>query len=312
MRVFVRNNTFFFNAIYRGAALLTLGLLFLLAGCGGGGGGGGSSSNTVRGIVSDSQNGDKGAEGATITIGRISAVTRTRDNFDATHPIGFFEMQNVPVGTNTAVIQLKGATTAQTIAFTPSVTTGVNPDLELFVNIGQVTGQILLPDGKSPAANAYVTVAATGETIQSDTNGRFLLTLIPTQPGGIETEVLAVKGTASGRKTVTVAYGLNTLDTLTLTDDPSTAPPGQPYGLTGAVTVPGLGAVANTTVILFRNQIQQETGITDSNGKYYFYVPAGQYSVRATRAGYKDTETPTINLTDPSVPVTANLTMENL
>lgn len=289
------------------AFLLTIAALALLAGCGGGGGGGGSASNTVRGIVKNSLDGDKGAQGVPVTIGGVTATTRTRDNADLSHPVGFFEMQNVPVGTRAAVIKLSDTNT-QTVAFTPVVTSGVNKDLELFVNIGQISGQILLPDGKTGASGAYVTVTATGDTAQTDSAGFFLLSFIPAGA----TDVFAVKGTASGTKAATIAYGNNDIGTVTLTDDGNTNPPGSPYTLTGTVTVPGVGTPANTNIILFRDGVQSETALTDAQGKYFFYVPVGSYSIRALRSGYKDTNSPTFTLTDPTAPVTTNLTMETL
>jgi hypothetical protein len=291
-------------------AFLALGLL---AGCGGGGGGGGGSvSNTVRGIVKNSLDSDKGAAGVPVTIGGVTATTRTRDNADANHPVGFFEMQNVTVGVRTATIKLSDTVT-QTVAFTKPVTSGVNTDLELFVNIGQVYGQVLLPDNKTGASGAFVTISATGDTVQADSNGFFLLTEIPTSDSApITTDVLAVKATASGSKSVSVHFGLNDIGTLTLRDDGNVNPPGAPYTLTGTITVPGVGAVANTTVVLFRNGVQTENGVTNAQGKYYFYVPVGTYSIRAIRSGYKDTQSPDFNLTDPSNPVTTNMTLENL
>jgi hypothetical protein len=143
-------------------AFLALGLL---AGCGGGGGGGGGSvSNTVRGIVKNSLDSDKGAAGVPVTIGGVTATTRTRDNADANHPVGFFEMQNVTVGVRTATIKLSDTVT-QTVAFAKPVTSGVNTDLELFVNIGQVYGQVLLPDNKTGASGAFVTIISSDKDL---------------------------------------------------------------------------------------------------------------------------------------------------
>jgi len=82
-----------------------------------------------------------------------------------------------------------------------------------------------------------------------------------------------------------------------------------PFTLFGTITVQDVGTPAGTNVILFRNNIQIETTVTDGTGIYHFYVPAGQYTVRALRNGFVDTDSGTITLTDPSTPVRTDLTM---
>jgi hypothetical protein len=283
----------------------------LLAGCGGGGGGGGGSAGTTfYGIVLDSLNGDQGAGGVTVTMGGKTATTRTVDTANADNPVGSFVLTDVPTGTNAATVTPSGGG-AQTILLEQPVHSGANggvgAPVQLFMNIGQVSGRVLLPNGQ-PAADAFVTVSATAETFQTNTDGTFLATLVPKG----STQVFAVKGTASAQKDIVVDYGNNGVGDIQLVDDPNPNPPGAPYTLYGAVTVQGVGTPAGTNVILFRNNIQIESTVTGANGFYYFYVPAGQYTVQALRNGFQDTNSGTINLTDPNTPVRTDLTMNSL
>jgi hypothetical protein len=245
-------------------------------------------------------------EGATVTIGGISAVTRTVDNADANNNVGTFEIVNPQQGANTAVITPVGGS-SQTVAFEPSIGPGDNGFAEMFLNIGQVRGRVLLPNGQ-PATNAFVTVAATGETKSVNSNGTFLISLVP--PG--ETQVFAVQGTASATTTLTVGNGVNEAGDMPLVDDPNPNPPGLPNTITGRVTVPGVGTPAGTNVILFRDGVQIEAVVTNGNGEYGFYVPAGNYSVRAIRSGFRDADSGVLNLTNPSTPLRADLTMTPL
>jgi hypothetical protein len=301
-------------AARRVALLMILAALLavtLLTGCGGGGGGGGgSSSTTFNGIVLDSLNSDQGAGGATVTMGGKTTTTRTVSNANADNPVGSFVLTDVPTGTNAVTITPSGGA-AQNLLLDQPVHSGANGStaapVQLFINIGQVSGRVLLPNGQ-PAASAFVTVSSTAETFQTNADGTFLATLVPQG----STQVFAVKGTASAQKNVTVEYGNNGIGDLQLVDDPNPNPPGAPYTLFGTVTVQGVGTPAGTTVILFRNGIQIESTVTNGDGIYAFYVPVGQYTVRALRNGFQDTNSGTINLTDPNAPVKTDLTMNSL
>ncbi|GAB4463133.1 MAG: hypothetical protein OHK0029_31280 [Armatimonadaceae bacterium] len=254
----------------------------------------------------NSANGDEPVEGATVTIGGVTVTTRTRDNADANNNVGTFVIVNPQTGVSTATITPPGGS-PQTVAFEPPIGPGDNGQVELFINIGQVRGRVLLPNGQ-PATNAFVTVAATGETRAVNTNGTFLLELIPVG----DTQVFAVQGTASATRTVTVAAGVNEVGDIALVDDPNPTPPGVPNTIIGKVTVPGVGAIAGTNIILFRDGVQIEATQTNATGDYGFYVPPGNYTVRAIRPGFADTDSAPLALTDPNTPIRADLTMASL
>lgn len=288
-------------------ALITIAVLFAVTffGCGGGGGpGGGGGRTVVRGIVRNSTNSDEPVEGARVTIGGVSAVTRTVDNASSENPVGSFEIVNPAVGARVATIEIGNPVTdTQQVGFEPPIVSGTNDDLELFINIGQLTGRVLLPGGQ-PATNARVTVAATGETRQVNSDGTFLVQLIPLG----STQLFAVQGTATATQTYTITPGLQNVGDIQLADDPNPNPPGQPRTIFGTITLQGAGNVAGVSVLLFRNGTQIESTFTDAQGKYSFLVPAGNYSLRVISTGFQD-GTANITLTDPNVPQEVNLTL---
>jgi hypothetical protein len=174
-------------------------LVATLAGCGGGGGGGGGGGNNattvVTGFVYDSANQDEEVQGAIVTMGGVSGTTVTVDTVSAGNPVGSFRLENVPEGTTTATVtflnerqigdtdQRETFTDTQTIAFFPPIARGSNTGIELFVNIGQVSGRVLLPNG-TPAASANVFVAPSGLTATTDAQGGYFIPNIPAETRG--------------------------------------------------------------------------------------------------------------------------------
>ena len=288
------------NILLRRRALFAV-FALVFAGCGGGGSPGpgpGTANTTVTGIVRDSAASDAPVQGATVVIGGASAVTYTVNNADSSHPTGSFTITNAAVGATTAIVKVAGQPD-QTVAFTPSVASGVNPSLALFINIGQISGRILSPSGQ-PVANAFVSVSVNGDSVQTASDGTFLLTNIPisTTP----TQLSAVSGTASATRPVTVVNGITALGDITLVDNPNPNPPGQPYTVSGRVILGGAGggAAPGTNVFLFRNNIQIEQTVTDNNGVYQFYVPVGAYTIQFSRASFV-TGQATATVTNPNV-----------
>ena len=301
------------RAVILSALVATASALLATTGCGGGGGGKpqptpGGSTTTITGRVLNSTAADAPVEGATVVIGGKSATTRTVDNASADTPTGSFVITDAPVGTDIALVTPPGGGTAQTIRFSPPIASGTNSPIELVINIGQISGRVLLPSGQ-PASGAFVTIAATGESVTAGSDGRFFLPNVPAGP----TQVFVVLGTASKTQAVTVAIGNTDVGDLTLVDDPNPTPPGIPNTIVGTVTLldpSGTLPASSTTVVLFRNGVQLETTTTDANGSYGFYVPVGNaYSVLATRPGFQNTQSGTLSVTNPSVPLHADLAL---
>lgn len=294
-------------------------LVSTLVGCGGGGGGGGNggggSETVVTGFVYNSTNQDEEVEGATVVMGNVSGTTVTRDQASPNNPVGSFRLVNVPVGTTTATItflnsrqigdtdQRETFTDTQTVAFFPPVARGSNAGLELFVNIGQILGRVLLPNGQ-PANGANVFVAPSGLTATADAEGRFLIENVPLEP----IEVTAVLGTAAVTKNVTINNGASDIGDLQLVEDPNPNPPGLPPTIRGTARVDSAsgGLAAGATVILFRNGAQLEQTIANAQGEYSFYVPVGNYTVRVSLPGYQDANLDLV-LSNPNQPAEASV-----
>lgn len=311
MQTFFAAPRFSRRAVILSALLATASAL--LAGCGGGGKSGpgdtkNSPTTTITGRVLNSTAGDAPVEGATVVIGGKSAITRTVDTASADTPTGSFVITDAPLQTDIAVVTPPGGGAAQTIRFAPPIAAGTNSPIELVINIGQISGRVLLANGQ-PASGAFITIAATGESVTAGTNGRFFLRIVPAG----QTQVFVVLGTASKTQDVTVGIGNTDVGDITLVDDPNPTPPGIPNTIVGTVTLldaNGTIPAPSTSVVLFRNGIQLETTTTDANGNYGFYVPVGTaYSVLATRAGFQNTQSGTLSVTNPSVPVHADLAL---
>lgn len=279
---------------------LTLGVLFglLLAGCGGGGGGGGGPETTVSGTVLDSRNADRPVAGATVAIGSASTTTDAE---------GKFLLRGAPIGATTAIVTPPGGE-PQTIAFSPPIAAGPNGRFDLIINIGQLRGRVLDPQGQ-PAGNALVTVVSTGDNVTTGPDGLFQVDNIPTNAPGETTEVTAVLGTASVSRSVTVGNGVTDVGDLTLVDDPNPNPPGGPATIVGTVTQSTGGPAAGATIILRQGSVERERTTTDANGNYGFYVPIGSYAVRAVKAGFQDAEVGA-TVTNPSQPVRADIVLQ--
>ncbi|MBC8103567.1 MAG: hypothetical protein H7Z41_13395 [Cytophagales bacterium] len=280
------------------SVVLTVLLGLLPSGCGGGGGGGGELPTVVRGTVRDSARSDQPVGGATVTIGGVTATTNAAD--------GSFEIRGAALGTTLAVVTAP-AQAPQTLAFAEPVDFGARDDLILTLNIGQIRGRVVL--GGQPVAGAQVTELTTGFSIPTSQDGRFLLESIP--PGA--STVFAIAATASVSRQIPVVNGVNEAGDLVLVDETDTnPPPAPPATLIGKITLSDQpsAAAAGTAVLLLRGGIQIEDTVTDAAGEYRFYVPpGGGYSVLARRNAYQDALSGPLTITDPSVPLRADLTM---
>lgn len=268
--------------------------LFALAGCGGGGGGGGTGT-TVAGRILDSAANDQPVASARVEIGGATTTTGTD---------GAFTLRGARTGSTTATVTAPGVE-AQTIALPAPVTEGSNGPFDLIINIGQIRGQVLTPQGQ-PASGALVTVIATGDNVTTGADGAFQIEDLP----AVETEVTAVLGTASVTKTVTISNGVTEVGTLTLVNDPNPNPPGQPNTLVGTVRSAGSGGpLANVLVQLLQNGVERERATTNAAGDYGFFVPVGTYVLRASGTGLSTVEG-TATVSNPAQPVRLDITLQ--
>ena len=271
-------------------------------GCGGGGGSK-TTKTTVSGIVRNAADNDIEVEGATVLIGGKSALTFTRDNASAANPVGTFLINDALVGAFTATVTVPGKP-AQTVAFQPPVKAGANADIVLIINIGQVGGRVLAPNG-TPAADAFVSITTDIGSISAvtDSTGRFLLENVLEGTA----ELTASLGPANAVKTVNVVIGYTDIGDVSLVDDGNTNPPPTANTITGTVTDSTNAAtkLAGVSVVLLRNEIQVETTTTDANGKYGFLRPVGTYRIQVLATGYLDGVSDVFTLTSANTPPNA-------
>ena len=239
-----------------------------------------------------------------MTIAGQAIATRTVDNASAATPVGSYLLVNVPAGTDIAEVTLPTTGEKQRFAFSPPVIQGGVSVVDLFVNIGQIRGTILRPDGK-PAAGAFVTYISDirSDPTQTDADGKFLFPTVPKGSVRVESQF----GPASDVRTVTVANGLLDLGTITLVEKSSTTP-GLPYSIKGTVTDSSGTALGNISVALIRNNIQQETAVTGTDGKYQFAVPAGDYTLRISNENFAVAEK-AASLISTNQPLTVDFTL---
>ncbi len=288
--------------------VLFLGALALVGGCGGGNktDSGAQRYARVVGIVRDSLLEDKGLGGARIEIGGIVGTTTTLEQASATREVGTFELATVLVGSNLAKVTLPGGE-VQTVAFFPAIGPGTNADVEIIVNIGQVTGRILGTDGKPVrGASVYLTADGPTDSVDSLADGSFLIQNV--LPGAAE--ITAVNGTQSAVVPVTVGKGVTNAGDIALKEDPNPSPQGQPRTLFGKITLaPDSAKGSGTILVLQRDGVQYETQTANNEGNYQFYVPAGTYFLQAIRDGYVTGETPIV-IADANRPVQADFTLQ--
>ena len=274
--------------------ILMFGLL--LAGCGGGGGGGGGpigGNTTVSGTVRDSRAADAPVAGARVEIGGVATTT----NQDGT-----FTLRGAQVGASSAIVTAPGGQ-PQTISFSPPIAAGSN-SVPLTINIGQIRGRVVDPQGQ-PVANAVVVVIATGDTTRTAADGTFLVPDIP----ATVTDVTAVFGTQAGTRTGVDVQdnGVTDIGDLQLQNDPNPTPPGPPSTINGRLTTGDGGATTGAIVVLYQNGVEVER-TTAQNGAYSFYVPVGTYTVFATLSGYQNAQA-TANVTNPATSLQVDLTL---
>lgn len=275
-----------------GASILTTGI-----GCGGGGSK--TVKTTVSGIVRDAADNDIEVEGATVTIGGKSAVTYTRENANASRPVGTFVITDAVLGAFTAIVTRPNKP-AQTIAFQPAIKAGANLDLVLTINIGQLGGRVLAPNG-APAADAFVSLSTNIGSVSTttDSSGRFLLENV------IEgtAELTASLGPASVIKAIAVVTAFLDIGDLTLIDNGNTTPPSTTTTIVGTVTDAVTNAkLVGVNVVLFKNDFQVETTTTDASGKFGFVRPIGTYTIQVLAQGYLDGASDPFALTSENTP----------
>lgn len=285
--------------------LALLGVMFaLVAGCGGGGGGGGGSTGTtisILGRIIWIENGGAPSPQATVRIGERTTLTNTVD--------GGFNI-DVPAGASSLTV-------STTIAGTPIIRTFNFPAASASVDLGDlfigpsevsITGRVVDSTNGTGVAGARVSIA--GRTAVAAANGTFTITQVAYSSTSLSV-FLGLQGTASGTNYFTGFFsppagavgGVVDAGSVSLVPTGGDSPPPLPTNLT--VTVAPSGSSSSVEVLLAGTVIR--TGITDAAGKASFWLPAGTYTVRATKAAQNGTAPVTI--TSPSSQTSVNVTL---
>jgi hypothetical protein len=224
----------------------------------------------------DAARGDAPVVGALVEIGGRTGTTDQN---------GVFTITGVQAGAFPPGSRRPAAPLRKPVSFSPPIAPGAANNVgELIINIGSVAGRVLLPNGQ-PAAGAFVSALSTGLQVNADATGRFVLPNLPAGP----TQISAFLGTASATVTVTVGEsGETNIGDLILQEDPNPVPPPAPVNIVGTVTLADTGApAAGASVRIFRAgaTTPAEQTVTDAQGRYSTFVPAGVYRVVVGAAG---------------------------
>ncbi len=280
--------------------LVAVAALALLTGCGGGGGGGGGSSSggtTVTGSILLVETNLPPVTAGTISMGGVTGTTNST---------GGFALTNVPVNTTTGTVTVSGEQ-ALTLALTLKANT-INNLGTIYVS---ATGYTASANGRVVTTSAGVTtpVAAAGVTIGgqsavSAADGTFTIANLPVGLGSDPTVPIGnIQATGYVNKPILSQFplvaGANPLGDIPLGAPISSSTPSQPYNIYGFVK--SAGAAASTTVSLSPTVGPLIAHTNPTTGEYFFWVPAGTYTVTELGTG----KTVTVTLGSNSLPVQA-------
>ncbi len=271
--------------------------------CTGCGGGGGSTPTvTITGTIEDVVNGIPATQ-AQIQVGS-STTTTLSSAADGSFTI------TAPSGANTLRVDRRDGSSLFVFTFAP-ITTSTDVG-QLWIGPSKITatGRALDSTTLAPIAGATVTLGGVQGTTAHD--GTFSVAgvaysatgLFPNMPGQITaTGYIAANFTPSSR---IILSSILSLGDIGLVPSSSSNPPGSPYNIWGRVSP--LSASPGATVTLSISGTPYRSTTVGSDGTYYFWVPAGTYTITVTKTGY--TATPiTGTLTSTSEVVEEDVTL---
>jgi hypothetical protein len=172
------------------------------------------------------------------------------------------------------------------------------------------SGTVVRADTQAVVAGASVTLS--GQNTTTDAQGKFSFTGLPVGLGTGGEQVGLVKASGFEDKKLffdfPLAAGDNPLGNIIINPPVGTIPPG-PANILGTITLQGQADLSGTVVTLLdQSGIPAGSMTTQSDGKYGFWVIAGQYTVKAEHTGFQ-TKTQAVTLPSPDQPQTVNLTL---
>jgi len=243
----------------------------LLAGCGGGGGP--ATTFTVTGRVLSVVSDGPVNPSARIQVGGTTATTNAAD--------GSFTIQ-VPSGTTSLTVDTLSS--FGVFVFTvPSITADSDVgDLWVGPEKVTVTGTVRNSTDSTPIANADVNFG--GVVGKTNASGGFSLSNVAYSTDNIQ-GFFSVVGSARATgffasnfsPTQPAVAGVVTVDDILLTPSTDTTPPPGPYNIWGRINPSSLAAGTLVTLSQNGNAVRQFT--VGSDGKYFFWVPAGTYTI---------------------------------
>jgi len=284
--------------------LFVVGLIIL--GCGGGGGGGvvAPTNVTLTGRVVWVGTGGPPNPVASVRVGTTSVAT---DAFD-----GFFEIP-APSGTDQVIVTYSpstGSPVIQTFTFTAATANRDLGDLYIGPETVSVRGRAVSSSGGAEIAGGAVTFA--GRSATTDASGVFILTQVAYDPAS-QAVFFGLRGTIAATGFFDGFFspasppvgGVVDVGDVALSPVGGGDPPPLPFNLTGLVQPTATGALA--TVELRQGTTLIRTATADINGRYKLWVPAGTYTLTATKGAQSGSEPVTI--TQPSQLTTVNVTL---
>ncbi|MEN6372656.1 MAG: carboxypeptidase regulatory-like domain-containing protein [Armatimonadota bacterium] len=167
-----------------------------------------------------------------------------------------------------------------------------------------LTGKVI--DGSTSKALPGVRVALGGSNTTTGSDGSFRLTGLSTGSGTLTAQLT---GYEIGSVSVTITSGSNTLsDPIKIALVSGNPPDVTPRTLQGTITLTGESNASGVTVTLLSGTTTYEQKTTSSDGKYYFWAPAGTYKLRAAKSGFI-TKEQSVTISDLTKVVTVNLTL---
>lgn len=291
------------KAFPRIAAFGAVAMAIAVAGCGGGGGG---QKADVRGRILLVTTGQPPNPAATVSIAGAASVLTLTD--------GTFIVRDASAAATEINVTAAGMTPLRQKL--PTLTPNTVNDLgDIFLTDAtydaDVDGTVVRADTLAPLANA--TIRISGLTAVSAADGSFSIQGLPVGLGGTTTPVGLVRATRFEDKPIILDFplgkGLNHLGEIPISP-PVGAIPGGPTTIQGKVTLQGQTVHTGTSLTLIRvsDGAELATVLTPSDGSFGFWVPVGQYRLRAEHTGYQ-TQTVDANVLRLDQPVTVNITL---
>lgn len=252
------------------AALVAV--LLVAIGCGGGGGGGGVTVR-VNGRVLSVITGGPTNPPSSVQAGGFSTSTSPAD--------GSFGL-DVPVGTTSLSVDTLGAGGVFVFTIPAAVADTDVGDLWVGPEKVTVTGTVRDATDADPIAGAQVSFG--GRTGVTDANGVYTLLNVayssqnPEQFFGVIGQARATGFFVSDFTATRAAVGgVVTIDDVLLTPSGDANPPPGPYNIWGRVSPSGLAP--GTVVTLLQNGNPVRTTSVGQDGRYFFWVAAGTYTI---------------------------------